>query len=110
MSLTPDIVARWLQLGDQIATLQAERDQLQAEIRREIPEGSKASVGDLTVAVSEPSQRLNTAALTKAFPPASHPHLYKLTLDTKKVREHVAPADLTGGGFVTESMGRVSVK
>lgn len=58
--------------------------------------GESAKVGDLEVQVKAGSRSLDTSLLAGTFPAEERPEFYttETKLDVKKIREHMAPADL----------------
>lgn len=103
------------QKRDSLATIreriEALKD-LEAAVERELLDllgEESAKVGDGEVIVSRGARRLDEAALAAAFPSTVRPEFYMTVtkLDTKAVREHVAPAALEP--FLKEP-GKPSVK
>ena len=104
------VTERYLNLTDQIAALEAEKDSLAALIRTECDPGTATDAGQYSVVVSKPAKRLNTKKLTALFPVAMHPHLYKATIDLDAVKYHFSHWDLEDQGAYTETAPRITIK
>lgn len=94
-----------LSIDEQMELLNQRREEVNAAIAGLLPEGGQ--VGETKVAVTR-ARRLDTRALTKAYPVAKNPELYRPTLDTKAVRRHVAEVDLDGYMITGKTSVRLS--
>lgn len=104
------IAFKILDIDFQIAQLQEQRDTLTARLLTTLEPGTKTTAGDHTITISQPRRTLNTRTLTHEYPPTTHPNLYKLTLDTQKVRKALSEDELAAGGHYTYSKPAVSIK
>lgn len=82
-----------VKLRDEETAIKERRDQIKSILRTLVPVGATQPAGPYKVIVTSPA-KLDTAALAKAYPVATHHELYKPTLDTAAVRKHLAPIDL----------------
>ncbi|MDN6429215.1 MAG: hypothetical protein L0J79_05235 [Propionibacterium sp.] len=82
--------------------LKQRKAELEDLIREFVPAGTKnAQYGDPTVTVTNPQRRLNTTALTKAFPVIEFPSLYKPSIDTTAVKKAISENELEERGLYT---------
>lgn len=110
-TLAPDVRAKALadeytQLAEQADRIKQRQDQIKQLLAELLPTGG-GHVGDYTVKVARP-HRINPSAVENAFPVATHPWLYKPTIDTAAVRKHIAEVDLTP--YMTEGKPVVTIK
>lgn len=110
MNISADQLTHLQNINSQIEALQEERDGILALIRLSIPAGSNTQIGDYTIKVGEPVERLNLALIAKKYTVIEHPELYKMSPDTARVREHFSPQQLRAEGLVSESAGRVTIQ
>lgn len=87
-----------IHLDAEIEHLQDQKAALQEQLTQRLPVGSYPA-GAYRLTITSPPRRLNNRAIQDAYPVAQNPHLYKPTLDTKKVREHISEAVLQEQGF-----------
>lgn len=71
------------------------RATIKAVLLKNLPIGTH-TVGAHEVQVRAGQNRLNTSKVAANYPPDGNPELYSLTLDTTKVKHHLAPAELAG--------------
>lgn len=82
--------------------LKQRKAELEDLIREFVPAGTKdAQYGNHTVTVTNPQRRLNTTALTKAFPVIEFPSLYKPSIDTAAVKKAISENELEERGLYT---------
>lgn len=110
MSALKSVATRIVEITAEIGVLQQEKEALTAHLLRNLAPGSRTPAGDLTINVSKPVERLNTARLTQAFPVTDRPDLYKPIIDTAKVKQAISTVDLQALGVFDVSTPRVSVK
>ena len=102
---TEELVARRVQLDEQITRLQGEKDQINIELAK-LAYGNH-SAGDWTVNIQH-NRRLDTARIEQRFPVAQYPHLYEPKVSTAAVQESYAPVELEQ--FYIEGRPKVLVK
>lgn len=79
-------------LAEDEERIKARRATIRSVLARHL-DGGTTDLADHKVIVSTPA-RLDSTAITAAFPVAQHPELYKPALDTTAVRHHLSPAVL----------------
>lgn len=91
--MTPEqLAARWAQIKTELETLKLEEDQIKDQLAR--LDVGKHQLGAYTVQVQAPRRTLNKHKFTEAFPADRYPGMYSLQLDTKAVKDQVAPTVL----------------
>lgn len=91
--MTPEQLAhRWAQIKTEIETLKLEEDQIKDQLAR--LDVGKHQLGAYTVQVQAPRRTLNRHKFASAFPADQYPTMYSLQLDTKQVKDQVAPTVL----------------
>lgn len=88
-----ELITQLLQAQENLDTYKQLVDDLKAQIRAYYGEAGSHTVNGHTVSLSE-QRRLDMNAIAQAYPADTHPELYVLMPDTKKVRTAIAPADL----------------
>ncbi len=100
----PENVDTELQIHLEVEELVAERVKREAEIEADreridainarlldlLPTGTH-DAGDHKVTIRAGARRLDPAKVAEAYPFREHPEMYKVAVDTAKVREYVAP-------------------
>ena len=84
--------ARWAQIKTELEALKLEEDQIKFELSK-LDTGTH-QLGDSKIQVQAPRRTLNKQKLTAAFPADQYPTMYSLQLDTKAVKDQVAPTIL----------------
>ncbi|WP_279059482.1 hypothetical protein [Mobiluncus curtisii] len=91
--MTPEQLAtRWAQIKTELETLKLEEDQIKDQLAR--LDVGKHQLGAYTVQVQAPRRTLNRHKFAEAFPADQYPTMYSLQLDTKQVKDQVAPTVL----------------
>lgn len=83
------LLAEDAKLAETITAAGERRETIRAILGKRLPDGT-TDLGGTKVIISTP-HRLDSAALAKAYPVAQNPEFYKASLDTKAVRERLAP-------------------
>ena len=86
------LAARWAQIKTELEALKLEEDQIKDQLAR--LDVGKHQLGAYTVQVQAPRRTLNKQKLAAAFPADQYPTMYSLQLDTKQVKDQVAPTVL----------------
>ena len=102
--------ARLVDIKQQIDALAGEKAQIEGWLRDQFQPGQTIEAGDHQITISRPTRRLNTTAITSAYPVVSWPDLYTPTLNTAAVKKHLSEKALEDGGFYTEGAPTVRVK
>lgn len=102
--------ARLVDIKQQIDALAGEKAQIEGWLRDQFQPGQTIEAGDHQITISRPTRRLNTTAITSAYPVISWPDLYTPTLNTAAVKKHLSEKTLEDGGFYTEGAPTVRVK
>jgi hypothetical protein len=102
--------ARLIDIKQQIDALAGEKAQIEGWLRDQFQPGQTIEAGDHQITISRPTRRLNTTAITSAYPVISWPNLYTPTLNTAAVKKHLSEKTLEDGGFYTEGAPTVRVK
>lgn len=87
------LATRKVKLRDEKAAIDEEIALIDAQIL-DVADTGTTPAGPFKVIVTEP-ERLDTAALSAAFPVAQHPELYKAVLDTTAVKDRMSPVQLS---------------
>lgn len=91
--MTPEqLAARWAQIKTELEALKLEEDQIKFELAK-LDTGTH-QLGDYKIQVQAPRRTLNKQKLAAAFPADQYPTMYSLQLDTKAVKDQVAPTVL----------------
>lgn len=97
--LTPDevivleqLLAEDAKLAETADRIAQRRTEIRSLLGAKLPDGTTA-LGEAKVVIST-LRRLDNAAIERAYPVAAYPHLYKPSLDTKAVRDNIAPVEL----------------
>jgi len=86
------ILAEDAKLAETADRIAERRTQIRSILADKLPDGTTALAGRQVI-ISVPN-RLDNAAIERAYPVTSYPHLYRPALDTKAVRDNIAPAQL----------------
>lgn len=86
------LAARWAQIKTELEALKLEEDQIKFELAK-LDTGTH-QLGDYKIQVQAPRRALNKTRFTEAFPADQYPTMYSLQLDTKAVKDQVAPTVL----------------
>ena len=92
---TPDAITALVrdlaEVQAQKANLTEREDHLKAALRAVAGVGT-TKVGDLTLSISQ-ARKLEPDTVTRTYEPAEYPEFYPPTLDTKRLKAYLAPAD-----------------
>lgn len=87
-----EYAARWAEIKAQIEALKMEEEEIKFELSK-LDVGTH-QVGAFKVQVQAPRRTLNKTKLAGAFPADQYPTMYSMQLDTKAVKQQVAPTVL----------------
>ncbi|QJC22025.1 hypothetical protein [Arcanobacterium buesumense] len=87
---TENLMNQYLALKEASENIKQQMEIIKQQLGQALPEGGKVSGHNVTWT----KPRLNTTALAKDFTPETNPELYKQTIDSKAVSQHLAPAVL----------------
>lgn len=86
------LAQRWAQIKDHINTLQEEEDEIKTKVSQ-LGVGTHPA-GAWKIQVQAPRRTLNKKRFQEAFPVETFPSMYSRQLDTKAVKQQLAPATL----------------
>lgn len=87
-----DLVARRIEVDEQIATFTKQKEEINAELLERLPSG-RNDINGVRVTISQ-SKTLNSEAISRDFPFETYPDLYVNSLNNAAVKEAFAPAAL----------------
>lgn len=94
-------------LAETAEHIEERRKQIRAELAKHYDAGTHDLAGHKVI-VSQPG-RLDTKALERDFPVAAYPQMYAAKLDTKAVRDNLAPA-LLDERYTTRGAKTVTIR
>lgn len=85
------LLDQYAALDHHISMLTSQKDALKAAITEQLPKQGYIANG---VKAAWARGRVNNKAIEKNYPAATHPELYKQTLDTTAVKKHIPEVEL----------------